>query len=157
MIFVDLTVTLLYSGKKAQKVAEADSQSGINILFKDLPRFKLPYPKRDNITFVSDGTGLFGYEFSWPSVQKSGVSGLGFHDMLNHDTNSSVTATAQDFDDTCNTYGSRTYCIPPETPQRSVNVRIPHIIWKGVGCVNIECRYELVLPCLFRNCTSAAS
>lgn len=74
---ISLVVTILYSGDKAQYIAADNQNDGVRILWEDLPHVKLPYPKRENTTFVSYETmGLFGYEFFWPSVKEFGVSRL---------------------------------------------------------------------------------
>lgn len=70
---ISLVVTILYSGDKAQYIAADNQNDGVRILWEDLPHVKLPYPKRENTTFVSYETmGLFGYEFFWPSVKEFG-------------------------------------------------------------------------------------
>ena len=70
---IELIVTLLYGGKKAQDLA-ADGERGVAILLQDLQHLKLPHPKRENITLICETTASFGYEFFWSSVKKFGVS-----------------------------------------------------------------------------------
>jgi hypothetical protein len=75
MAHISLIVRLIYGGKKALNIA-ADANEGVRILREDLLHLKIPQPKRENTTIISNETigGPRGYEFFWPMVQQFGVS-----------------------------------------------------------------------------------
>ncbi|KAF8066600.1 hypothetical protein FPV67DRAFT_1495648 [Lyophyllum atratum] len=69
---LDLTVTLRYSGHKAQNF-EPDSFEAIKVLREDLVTLKLPHPKVENIKITRLPNGQAECEFDWPNAQYQGV------------------------------------------------------------------------------------
>jgi hypothetical protein len=95
MAHISLIVRLIYRGKKALNIS-ADANEGLRILREDLLHLKIPQPKRENTTFISNETigGPHGYEFFWPMVQQFGVSHFKALPGPVRYTYSSVTAAA---------------------------------------------------------------
>ena len=69
--FLELKIIVRYEGLKATQYFSKFTPQSNSVLREDLLCFKLPHPKRENVTFMSHGC----VECVWPSVPKNGVRG----------------------------------------------------------------------------------